>query len=127
MASRDVDFHAIIPDPMTRAAIDAFIERLEPRFALREAILFGSRARGDARSDSDADATVILRGKRGPFMQTKLEMADITFDTMLDSGVRVQPLPIWEEDRRDPEHWSNPELLRNIETMGIRVWRTSAS
>lgn len=114
------------PDPKTRAAIDAFIERLKPRFALREAILFGSRARGDARPDSDADVAVVLRGERGPFMQTKLEMADIAFDTMLDSGVRIQPLPIWDEDRRDPDHWSNPELLRNIEQMGIRVWRTTA-
>lgn len=112
-------------DPITRAAIAAFIERLTPHFALREAILFGSRARGDARPDSDADVAVVLRGERGPFMQTKLAMADIAFDTMLDSGIRIQPLPIWDADLRNPDRWPNPELLHNIEHTGVRMWRTS--
>lgn len=119
--------HSIIDiDPATRSAVDAFIDRLTPRFAVREAILFGSRARGDARPDSDADLAVVLRGTPAPFMETKLSMADAAFDAMLNSGIRIQPLPLWDADRNQPDRWLNPELLHNIEQSGIRVWQTPA-
>ena len=111
-------------DGPTRAAIDAFLNRLAPRFATREAILSGSRARGNARPDSDADLAIILRGGPKPFMHTKLDMVDIAFDAMLETGIRVQPLPIWETDRREPNQCFNPDLLRHIELAGIRVWQT---
>lgn len=115
--------HAANPvDAATYAAVDAFLRRLAPRYPMREAILFGSRSRGEARSDSDADLAVVLVGARAPFMETKLQMADIAFDAMLESGIRVQPLPIWDEDLREPDRWANPALLRNIERRGIRVW-----
>lgn len=112
-------------DSATRAAINTFIARLITHFPVREAILFGSRARGGARPDSDADLAVILDGSRRPFMPTKLSMADVAFDAMLESGIRIQPLPIWDTDLREPDRWSNPELLRNIERTGIRVWQAA--
>lgn len=113
--------HDLAIDPATRKALDAFLERVASRFPMREAILFGSRARGDARPDSDVDVAILLEGPQGSFLNTKLEMADIAFNTMLETGMRVQPLPIWDEQWRRPDTWLNPELLQNIARTGVRL------
>lgn len=112
-------------DPTTRNAIHAFIERVASRYPLQEAILFGSRARGEARPDSDADVAIVLEGPEGSFIQTKLDMADIAFDVMLDTGIRIQPLPIWTDQWRQPDTWLNPELLDSIAHTGIHLWQAS--
>lgn len=113
-------------DPATNAAIAAFMARLAGRFAVREAVLFGSRARGTARPDSDADVAVVLEGSAGAFTDTKLAMADAAFDNLLETGILVQPLPVWEDEMRHPAAWRNPELLDNIVRHGIRVWPAPA-
>lgn len=102
-------------------AARAFVERLSSRYPISEAILFGSRARGYFRPDSDADIAVLLRGRRGRFVDTKLAMADVAYDVLLETGVRIQPLPIWEDDWAHPESYSNPRLLEIINRDGIRL------
>lgn len=114
-------------DPTTRKAIRTFIERVASRYPLKEAILFGSRASGKARPDSDADVAVVLDGPQGAFMKTKLEMADIAFDVMLETGIRIQPLPIWSGQWNHPDTWLNPELLHNIARTGIPLWQRSST
>jgi len=51
----------------------------------------------------------------------KLAMADLAYDVLLDTGIRIQPLPIWESDWEHPESYSNPALLRNIGRDGVRL------
>lgn len=114
-------------DPATRNAIHVFIERVTSRYPLHEAILFGSRARGEARPDSDADVAIVLDGPEGSFIETKLDMADIAFDVMLDTGIRIQPLPIWTGQWCQPDTWLNPELLDTIARTGIHLWQTSSN
>jgi len=60
-----------------------------------------------------------LRGVRGRFVDTKLEMVDIAYDVLLDTGIYIQPLPIWENEWEHPQTHSNPRLLQNIEREGI--------
>ncbi len=84
-------------------------------------ILFGSRARKSHRPDSDANVAVLLHGRPGRFVTTKLAMTDLAYDVLLETGIRIQPLPIWEEEWEHPETYSNPRLLRNIEREGIRL------
>ena len=62
-----------------------------------------------------------LRGRRGAFLDTKLVLADIAFDIVLETGIRIQPLPVWEDEWEHPENYSNPHLLWNIESEGIRL------
>lgn len=89
---------------MTYAAVNADLRRLASRFPVHEAILFGNRTR---------------------ITQTKLGIADIVFDAMLGTGIKVQPLPLWDSDPRKPEQWLNPGLRCSIELTGISVWQAS--
>lgn len=108
-------------DIETERAARAFIEKLAGQYELAGAILFGSRARKSHRPGSDADVAVLLHGHPGKFVETKLAMADLAYDVLLETGIRIQPLPIWEEEWAHPEAYSNPRLLHNIEREGIRL------
>ena len=69
----------------------------------------------------DADVAVLLRGQPGEFVPTKLAMVDLACDVLLETGIRIQPLPIWEEEWAHPETYSNPRLLQIIEREGVRL------
>lgn len=112
---------ATILEPTVTSAIREFGRRLADRYPVQRVILFGSRARGTQRTDSDADVAVLLRGVRGRFLDTKLEMVDIAYDVLLETGIYIQPLPIWENEWENPETHSNPRLLQNIEREGISL------
>ena len=108
-------------DAVTERAVRGFLARVSESNDLAGAILFGSRARGVYRPDSDADVAVLLRGEHGRFLQTKLAMADIAFDVLLDTGINISPLPVWMDEWEHPETYSNPGLLANIAKEGIRL------
>ena len=103
--------------PVLHAARD-FAKRVNLSWPLRGALLFGSQARGSAHEESDADVAIILKGKPGHFIKTKMAMNDIAYDILLESGIRIQPLPIWERESAHPEEYSNPRLLHNIAREG---------
>jgi predicted nucleotidyltransferase len=106
-------------DAATLNTINSFISYVKQRYALDGAVLFGSYARHDARHDSDADVMLLLKGDHGDFIHTKLDLADIAFDVMLDTGIRIDPLPVWEDQWQNPQSFSNPALLANIQREGI--------
>ena len=108
-------------DPDTEHAVRAFLRKIAGQYEVKGAILFGSRARRGHRPDSDADVAVLLAGPAGKFVATKLAMADVAYDVLLETGIRIQPLPIWEEEWAHPEAYSNPRLLHNIEREGVRL------
>lgn len=107
--------------PIPHQAIDTFMDRIGRTYEVVDGYLFGSRARGDAVPCSDADVAIILRGAPGNFLATKLAMADIAYDVLLETAVHIQPLPIWEEEWLHPADYSNPLLLHNIAREGMRV------
>ena len=110
----DIDVHIV-------KAARAFIAKAESRYNLSGAILFGSRAQRNHRPDSDADIAVLLRGRHGEFIDTKLALADLAYEVLLDTGILVQPLPIWEDEWAQPERHTTPSLLRNISRTGVRL------
>lgn len=66
--------------------------------------LFGSRARGNARRDSDYDVAVILTDL-GDFWEEKLRLADLAYDQMLARDIHVQahPFGVDEWEAEEPE------------------------
>ena len=107
--------------PITLQATREFATRIASVYPSRQAILFGSRARGTAHDESDADVAIVLAGKVGDFISTKMAMNDIAYDILLSTGIRIQPLPVWESEWADPERYSNPYLLQNILREGITL------
>jgi len=83
--------------------------------------VFGSRARGDHRPDSDLDLAIVLNGDRKDFITTKLDMADRAFDVLLETGILIQPLPLWKDGVTGAHSLGNPALLENISGEGIRL------
>ncbi len=108
-------------DEPTRQAVKQFYESIKADFPIKEVLLYGSRARGDHRPDSDADVAVLLDGEHLPFLDTKLKMSDAAYDILLDTGINISPLPIWLDEWEHPETFVNPALLANVAREGVRV------
>lgn len=108
-------------DHDTEKAVRHFLALISGRYDMAGAIVYGSRARGTHRSDSDADVAVLLRGEHQRFLTAKLDMADVAFDVLLETGILISPLPIWLDEWEHPDDHSNPALLHNIDREGIRL------
>lgn len=108
-------------DDDTEKAVHRFLALIGGRYDVAAAIVYGSRARGTHRPDSDADLAVLLRGEHQRFLSAKLDMADVAFDVLLETGILISPLPIWLDEWEQPESHVNPALLRNIARDGVRV------
>lgn len=108
-------------DPPISTALRSFVQKVSRRDDFAGAILFGSRARNTHHAESDADVAVILAGTPGEFVRTKLELDDLAYDVLLETGTRIQPLPVWQSEWEQPQNYSNPHLLENIAREGIRL------
>ncbi|MGB0723089.1 MAG: nucleotidyltransferase domain-containing protein [Gammaproteobacteria bacterium] len=108
-------------DPTTEQSARLFLSKVREHYSFAAAYLFGSRARGVFTADSDTDIAVLLRGEHGPRSEAVVDMAGIAFDVMLETGVLVDPLPLWEDEWEHPEEFPNPDLIRNIRCEGIRL------
>jgi DNA invertase Pin-like site-specific DNA recombinase/predicted nucleotidyltransferase len=111
-------------DAETERAARVFLKRLEGKYPIVDAILYGSRARGDHTSESDADIAIILKGERGERRDrtaASLDMAGLAFDVMMETGVMVQGLPLWETELARPETFTNPALIDNILREGVHL------
>jgi predicted nucleotidyltransferase len=67
---------------------------------LEYAILYGSRARGEDRPDSDADLALILAEGEADWDLVG-DLAELACDVYLERGILVQPVPI------SLRHWLN--------------------
>ncbi len=106
-------------DSNTHYATQAFKEKLSTHFLTNQTILFGSRAINTQHDQSDADVAVLLPGNSGKFFDTKFFMDDLAYEVLLETGIRIQPLPIWQSEWDHPEIYSNPQLILNIKKEGV--------
>lgn len=108
-------------DHDTEKAVRRFLSLLAPNYGLAGAIVYGSRARGTHRPDSDVDVAVILTGEHQRVLPTTLAMADVAYDVLLETSINISPLPVWVDQWEHPAKFSNPALLHTIAREGIRL------
>jgi predicted nucleotidyltransferase len=75
-----------IPREFKRRALQAM-----PRRRIAKVVLYGSRARGDARPDSDWDLAVFVHGR--PTDRDLSILSDVAFDLLMETGAFIQALP----------------------------------
>ena len=105
----------------TEHSAKMFLARVRKTYPLSGALLFGSRARHDGNAASDADVAVLMRGVPGKRAEPARVMAGIAFDVMLETGILIDPLPLWEDEWMHPERFSNPALIENIRRDGVPI------
>ena len=99
----------IISDPILSRFRAALAETYGDR--LERAVLFGSRARGDARPDSDYDIAVFIR-EPGRWLDEVIRLADLGTGILMDTGAVIsakpfragaynEPLPLMREIQRE--------------------------
>lgn len=108
-------------DPLTRRSVDLFLAGVRARYPIVEAWLYGSRARGTAREDSDVDLALVIDGEMRLASSVAADMGNETSDVLGETGLYVSPLPIRLAHWRDPAQHSNPFLLANIRREGISL------
>jgi predicted nucleotidyltransferase len=82
---------------------------------IERVVLFGSRARGDARPESDYDVVVFLSNMSDRFAEL-YRLADLSTDILGDTGEFVHAMPYRSDayDERTP-------LMREIRREGIEL------
>ena len=94
--------------PKTAAEADEILARFSrdvaERYgaALAGVYLFGSRARGDFRPESDADVAVVLKALVAECRRERRSLNDLAYDYLLETGLFIQVLPF------DAAEWTAP-------------------
>jgi predicted nucleotidyltransferase len=109
MVGLDMAGDLSIPREFKRRALQAM-----PRRRIAKVVLYGSRARGDARRDSDWDLAVFIRGRPTP--RDRSVLSGISYDLMMETGAHIQALPF------PAEHWRlNDGFYRSMRADGVAV------
>jgi uncharacterized protein len=109
--------------PNERQALDDYVAAVRRHYGLRlvDILLFGSRARGEGRPDSDADVAVILEDGSWQFWDEKWALAGLAYDVLLTHGLFIQSWPIPRSGWESPASYSKRDLLDEIRKDGRRL------
>lgn len=102
-------------------AMEAFMKRIKDNYEIHNALIYGSHARGTQNNQSDVDIAIVLQGEHGDRVAIALEMADIAFDILLETGVLIEAFPLWQDEMEHPTRFCNPLLIQNIKREGLSL------
>ncbi|WP_448206717.1 nucleotidyltransferase domain-containing protein [Azospirillum sp. sgz302134] len=111
------------PDPVAVEVVRDLKERLKRRFGDRlvAVYLFGSRARGDHRPDSDTDVAVFLDDDRAGTFDQRYDVIEDSYDLLLERGLYIQPWTFPAGAIGNPDRFPAAHLTRAVLRDGVRV------
>jgi predicted nucleotidyltransferase len=94
--------------PAEREALDDYVAAVRRHYGDRlvDILVFGSRARGDAKADSDVDLAVVLQDGNWSFWKEKAFLADLAYDAMVECDLWIQAWPVSRSD------WTEVDLRK---------------
>ena len=101
------------------AALREFAARIRAALGanLRDLRLFGSKARGDARPDSDLDVLVVVAGDR---VDAEDRAIDIAFDVNVARDLYISPRVVTAESLADPV-WRTTLFVQTVAREGVAL------
>jgi predicted nucleotidyltransferase len=99
-------------NPKDHEVLTRLKHAIEEKVQLSEMILFGSRARGDAESDSDMDVLVVLDGPVSK--QSRRIVSDNAWEVGFEAGIVVVPIMV------SRESWENGPEQVSLLAMAVR-------
>jgi predicted nucleotidyltransferase len=105
-----------MPSEIDLTLMYSFRERAERALPgrVKRVVLFGSRARRDARRGSDWDVAVFVAGRASS--RDTLELADAAYDLIIETGETIHPVALSEDGTG-----ASPLLLDRIAAEGVRL------
>jgi uncharacterized protein len=92
---------------------------------LRGLYLFGSRARGDHKPDSDVDVAVILDAADLDLRKEKWVLVDLAFEPGFGLGLHISPWPFADSEWVRSEELAARPLVRNARREALPVMELS--
>jgi predicted nucleotidyltransferase len=110
-------------DSETLAALQDFKRRLKARFGdkLNSVYLFGSRARGDHRPDSDADVAVVLNEKVEGVQTYLHELSDDATAVLIERDLYIQPWPLEAGALENPDAFWAASISNAVLREGVAI------
>jgi predicted nucleotidyltransferase len=111
----------VLPDDLERA-LEEYRRLLEAAFGarLRSLRLFGSRARGDADVDSDADVSVIVDALTDRERAAVIELALSAWRNTGGRGPLISPLA-WSDTEHDQRRKAERRIALDIDRAGVAL------
>lgn len=120
----EIEYENLLAKQNAQEILALYKKILVAHYEVQKVVLFGSRARGDNRIESDIDVAIIFAElPESASERRKLagDLFDLAWDLQLESGLRLSPLPMTLAELENPELMENPALGRAISSEGIPI------
>lgn len=106
-----------------------FLSRLDAASLppISRVLLYGSRARGDHRHDSDVDIVLVFAGARPDYDKQAEVCRDLevvqwnAYADLKKPRVEITSFAYWQDEFDEPDKRFNPDFFRNVLADGIEI------
>lgn len=110
-------------DKISKQVAKRFITSIKDELDIYDAIVYGSRARGDFNNESDLDVAIILNDPSQNNKSTIRSLARLGYNYLLENDVLVSPAIFTLEEWLNPSTKQKQIFFQNIRREGHSIWQ----